>query len=78
MFSGVSLVSTTDAKGSGGCESFVFIAEEVDGVGDKESGSTIIVHVGILLEAFLEDFQNWDYFPQVMCQDFQSISLQIK
>jgi len=31
----------------------VFIAEEVDGVGDKKSGDTTAVHVQTLLKAFL-------------------------
>jgi hypothetical protein len=31
----------------------VFIAEEVDGVGDRGSGDTTMVDVQILLEAFL-------------------------
>jgi hypothetical protein len=30
----------------------VFIAKEVDGVGDKESGDTTAVHVQTLFEAF--------------------------
>jgi hypothetical protein len=38
----------------------VFIAEEVDGVGDKWSGDTKTVDVETLLQAILEDFQNWD------------------
>jgi hypothetical protein len=56
----------------------VFIAEEV-GVGDKGSGVTITVNVETIMEAFLEDFQTWDYFPQLLkYQDFLSISIQIK
>jgi hypothetical protein len=35
----------------------VFIAEEVDGVGDKESGDTTAVHVQTLFEVFLNMFQ---------------------
>jgi hypothetical protein len=35
MFSAVSLVCTSDVEGSRDCGSGVFIAEEVDGVGDK-------------------------------------------
>lgn len=38
MLSEVSSVSTSDAEGPGGCGSGVFIAEEVDGVGDERSG----------------------------------------
>jgi hypothetical protein len=38
MFSGVSSVSTRDAKESGDCGSGVFVAEEVDGVGDTLGG----------------------------------------
>jgi hypothetical protein len=38
-----------------------------------------MVNVEILLEALLEDFQTWDYFPHLLkCEDFQSISFQIK
>jgi len=35
---GVSSISTSDAEGPGDCGSGVFIAEEVDGVGDEGSG----------------------------------------
>jgi hypothetical protein len=38
VFPGVSSVSTRDAEGPGHCGLGVFIAEEVDGVGDKGSG----------------------------------------
>jgi len=38
LFFGDSSVSTSDAEGPGGCGSGVFIAEEVDGVGDERSG----------------------------------------
>ena len=40
MFSAVSMVCTSDAEGSGDCGSGVFIAEKVDGVGDKWLGVT--------------------------------------
>jgi hypothetical protein len=38
----------------------------VDGTGDKWSGDTRMVDVEALLEAFLEEFQAWVYFPQLM------------
>jgi hypothetical protein len=38
VFSGVSSVSTRIAEGPGDCGSGVFIAEEVDGIGDRVSG----------------------------------------
>jgi len=34
----------------------VFIAEEVDGVGDKGSGDTTMVDLQMILEAFLKMF----------------------
>jgi hypothetical protein len=78
-FSGVSSVSTRDAEGPWDCGRGVFIAEEVHGVGDMESGDTTMVDVETLLEAFLEDFQTWDYFPQLpKYEDFWSVSIQIK
>jgi len=40
MSNSVSSVCTSDAEGSGDCGSGVFIAEEVDGVGDKWLGDT--------------------------------------
>jgi hypothetical protein len=37
------------------------------------------VSVETVLEAFLNNFWNWEYFPQLLkYQDFWSISLQIK
>jgi hypothetical protein len=57
----------------------VFIAEEVDGVGDKKSGDTTIADVQTLLEAFLEDLWILNYFPQLpKYQVFQSFSFQIR
>jgi hypothetical protein len=47
------------SKGPGDCESEVFIAKVVDGVGDKWSGATT-VNVETPLETFLGDFQIWD------------------
>jgi hypothetical protein len=49
----VSSFSTRDAEGLGHCGSEVFIAEEVDGVGDKLSGDTTTGDVERFLEAFL-------------------------
>ena len=51
-----SLVSTRDAEGLGDCQPYVCVAEEVDGVGDKGSGDTIMVDVETLFEAFFEAF----------------------
>jgi hypothetical protein len=71
----VSSVSTRDAEGPGYCGSGVFTAEQVDAVGDKGSGDTTMVDA----KKLLEDFQTWDYFPQLLnYQDFQSIRFQIK
>jgi hypothetical protein len=54
---GYLLLSASGLSGSSHVFSGVFIAEEVDGVGDKESGDTTAVHVQTLLEAFLNMFQ---------------------
>jgi hypothetical protein len=55
-------VSTSHVEGPGDCESAVFTAVEVDGVGDKELRDIIIVYVRILLE----DLKNiCNYFPQL-------------
>jgi hypothetical protein len=54
-----------DAEGQGDCELGVFIAEEVDGVGDKEPGDTTRVSVGTLIVAFFVGLQTWDCFPQL-------------
>jgi len=43
VFSGVSSVCTRHAKGPGDCRRGVFVADEVDGVGDKGSGDTMMV-----------------------------------
>jgi hypothetical protein len=38
-----------------------------------------MINVQTLLEGFLEDFQTWDYFPQLLkYQNFHSISFQFK
>jgi hypothetical protein len=63
-FCEVSSVSIRDAEGPGECGSEVFIAQEVDGIGDKGSGVTT-VDVETNLGAFLEDFQTLDHFPQL-------------
>jgi len=49
---GVSSVSTWDAEGPGDCGSAVFIAEELDGAGEKWSRDTTMVDVATFLEAF--------------------------
>jgi hypothetical protein len=51
----VSLNFTRDAEGPEDCGSGVFIAAEVDGVGEQGSGDTTMVDIGTPLEAFLED-----------------------
>jgi hypothetical protein len=50
---GYLLLSASGSSGPSHVFSGVFIAEEVYGVGDKESGNTTAVHVQTLLEAFL-------------------------
>jgi hypothetical protein len=52
VFSGVSSVSTRHADGPGNCGSGVFIAEEVERVGDKESGDATMIDVETLLPNF--------------------------
>ena len=38
-----------------------------------------MIKVDTVLEVFLEDFQTWDYFPQLpKYQDFQSVSFAIQ
>jgi hypothetical protein len=79
LFSGVSSISTKDAKGPGHCGSGIFIAEGVDGVGNKESADTTMSHVDTLLDAFLKDFQTWDYIHELLKhQSFWSTSIQIE
>ena len=57
----------------------VNITEEVDGVGDRESGDTITVSVETVLEAFFEQLLDLRIFPQLLkYQDCWSISFQIK
>jgi hypothetical protein len=76
---GVFSVFTRGAEGPEGCGSGVFVDEEVDGTGDKGSGDTIIVDLKTVYEAFVEDFQTWDCFPQLAnCRDLWSISMWIK
>jgi hypothetical protein len=43
VFSGVSSVCNRHAEGPGDCGRGVFVAEEVDGVGDKGLGDTTMV-----------------------------------
>jgi hypothetical protein len=38
------------------------MAEEVDGVGAKESGNDTLVNAETHFDAFLEDFQTWESF----------------
>jgi hypothetical protein len=53
----------------------VFIAAEVDGVGNSGSGDTTRVFVETHLEAFVNNFWIWVYFCQLSkYQDFQSVS----
>jgi len=67
-----------DAEGPEDSGSVAFITEKVDGVGDKGSGDTTMVKVQTLLEASLENFETWDYFPQLpKYQDCHRISTQI-
>jgi hypothetical protein len=57
----------------------VFIAEVLDGLRDKRSGNTTMVDVETLMETFVKDFWTCEYFCQMLqCQDFWSISFQIK
>ena len=71
------MVSTRDAEGPGGCRSGLCVAEEVDGVGDDVKNTTTVV-TETVLEAYLEDFQTWDYLPLLlMCQGFQRVSIQV-
>ena len=53
----MSSASTIDDEGPEESGSVAFITEEVDGVGDKESGDTKMVKVQTLLEASLENFE---------------------
>jgi len=61
-FSVVSAFSTRDAEGPGDCGSGVFIAEEVDGIGEQGSGDITMVDVETPLEAFLEDLTDFELF----------------
>lgn len=66
---------TSDGKGPGDCGSVVFIDEDIEGVGDKQSGATT-VNVETPLETFLGDFQTWKFFPQLLkYQYFQIIDV---
>ena len=66
---------TSDGKGPGYCGSVVFIDEDIEGVGDKQSGATT-VNVETPLETFLGDFQTWKFFPQLLkYQYFQIIDV---
>ena len=56
---------TRDPEGPGDCGSGVFIAAEVDGVGEQGSGDVTKVDVGTPLEAFLEDLQTSNFFLQL-------------
>jgi hypothetical protein len=61
----VSLNFTRDAEGPEDCGSGVFIAAEVDGVGEQGSGDTTMVDIGTHLESFLEDLQASNIFLQL-------------
>jgi hypothetical protein len=72
VFFGVSSVCIRDAEELGDCGLGVPLIEEVDGVGDKGSGDTAIVHTEALLEVFFKHvpeicqiFCSWDCFPQL-------------
>jgi hypothetical protein len=54
-----------DAKGPEDFELGIFIAEEVDGIGDMESGDTTRVSVGTFIGAFFVGLQTWECFPQL-------------
>jgi hypothetical protein len=55
------------------------MAKEYDGIGHKRSGYTIMIDVGTLVGAILEDFRTSDHFPQLpKYQNFWSISIWIK
>jgi hypothetical protein len=73
--------SSAGSGASGSCSVLsggVFVAEEVDEIGDTWSGDTTTVNVETLLDVFWENFQDWDYSPQLpKYQDFQSISIRI-
>jgi hypothetical protein len=48
----ISSISTKQAKGSGECGSGIFIAEEVDGVGDMGLGDSTVVNAETFLGVF--------------------------
>ena len=48
----ISSISTRQAEGPGECGSGVFIAEEVDGVGDMGLGDSTMVDAETFLEVF--------------------------
>ena len=78
LFLLVSSASTMDVEEPEDSGSVAFITKEVDGVGDKGSGNTTMVKVQTLLKAFLENYETWDYFPQLpKYQDCHSINTQI-
>ena len=52
----------------------VFIAVEVDGVGDKGSVDTTTVDVQTLLEVFLGALQTWHYFPHILSTKISRVS----
>jgi hypothetical protein len=65
MFSVASSVSTRGPEGSEDWESGAFVAEEVDGAGDK--GPRLkTVDVETTLWAFLEDYQSCDHVQQLL------------
>jgi len=41
----------------------VFVAKEVDEIGNMWSGDTTTVNVEILLDVFWENFQDWNCSP---------------
>jgi hypothetical protein len=56
VLSAAASVFARDAEGPRHCGSGVFIAQEVDRVGDQGSGDITTVDVEMPLKAFLEDF----------------------
>jgi hypothetical protein len=57
----------------------VFIAEEVNRIGDTGPGYPKTVNVKTPSETFWKDFLTWNCFPQLQkYQDFQYMSFMIK
>jgi hypothetical protein len=78
VVSEVPVVSTRDAEGPEDCGSDVFIAEGVDGIGDKGSGDTTTVNVETLFDAFWRTSTLEIIFLNCQSISLWSISIQIK